>query len=218
MRTQPQSLIDSFDNTPKDGVWYLMGSNINAENIDIKPTDTAGTLSHKLSILGAELLIPTLKKYIAGKIKPQPQNNKKASYIKKLKKQDGHINWTKSAQVIERLIRAMTPWPSAYAYILDSRPAVATSVAKAMDVKKAMAGKRQIADNRLMFKIIEVEHKPVKINKYKIGELFLYNQKLAVQCGQNALVIKKVQLEGKKEMTAEEFIHGHKNLINTILY
>ncbi len=38
-QTQPQSLIDSFANTPKDGVWYLMGSNINAENIDPKPTD-----------------------------------------------------------------------------------------------------------------------------------------------------------------------------------
>ncbi len=179
------------------------GPILSQKAIIIKPTDTAGTLSHKLSIIGAELLIPTLKKYIAGKIKPQPQNNEKASYIKKLKKQDGHINWAKSAQITERFIQAMIPWPSAYAKIKNKKHL------------SAQAGKIK---NDLILKIIEVEHKPVKINKHKTGELFLYDKKLAVQCGQDALVIKKVQLEGKKEITAEEFIHGHKNLINTILY
>ena len=68
-----------------------------------------------------------------------------------------------------------------------------------------------------ILKISEVEHQPLKINKYKTGELFLDNNQLAVQCGEDALVIKKLQLSGKKEMLAEEFIRGHKNFIGKIL-
>lgn len=173
------------------------GPILSQKEIHIKPTDTAGTLYQRLSGLGAELLILTLKKYIAGEIKLKPQNSKKASYVKKLKKQDGHINWTKSAPVIERFIRAMTPWPGAYAKIKN---------------------KKQKIKNDLILKIIEVEHESVKINGHKTGELLLHNQKLAVQCGQDALIIRKVQLAGKKQITAKEFIHGYKNLINTILH
>jgi methionyl-tRNA formyltransferase len=148
------------------------------KTINIELTDIAGTLYKKLSFLAADLLIPTLRQYIDGKIKPEPQNEKQASFVRKLNKEDGHIDWSKSAKEIERFIRAMTPWPSAFSKIRNEK----------LEMK-----------NYILFKILEVEHKPISINQFKIGELFLYNKNLAVQSKKNALIIKKLQLAGKKE-------------------
>jgi methionyl-tRNA formyltransferase len=167
--------------------------------IDILPTDTTGSLYEKLSELGAKTLLPTLKEYIAGKIKPRPQNHSCASYVGLLKKQDGKIDWEKSAVKVERFIRAMTPWPSAFT-IIDART--------------------QTADDRnrnWILKILRAEYEPLKVNNYKVGELFSRGNKLAVQCGKDALIIKKLQLEGKKELTAEEFLRGYKKLIGCVL-
>ena len=70
---------------------------------------------------------------------------------------------------------------------------------------------------RRQVKIISVSLTPLKINDYKIGQTFLDNDQLAVQCGENALIIKKLQPEGKKEITAEEFLRGYKNIVDQIL-
>lgn len=168
------------------------------DKINIESGDTAGALYEKLSLLGAKILPVAIKKYIAGEIKPIPQNNAKASYVKRLKKQDGLIDWAKSAVEIERFIRAMAPWPSAYTITKN---------------------KKQKTKNSLMLKLLESEHEILQINKnkYKIGEIFLYNNKLAVQCGKDALIIKKLQLEGKKEMKSEDFIKGNNWIIGSIL-
>jgi len=69
----------------------------------------------------------------------------------------------------------------------------------------------------LLLKILDVEHLPRQINDYSVGELFLHNNKLGVQCGQDALIIKKLQLAGKRITNAEEFIRGHKNYFGLIL-
>lgn len=163
------------------------------EAILISPEDTSGSLFEKLAQLGAKILIPTLKKYINGEIKPIAQNNLKSSYVGLLKKEYGKINWKKTASELERFIRAMNPWPSAFTEFRI----------KNLEFR--------------IIKILEVEHEPLKINKYKIGEVFLYNGKIAVQCGQNSLVIKKLQLEGKKAMTSEEFLRGNKNFVGITL-
>ena len=179
------------------------GPILSQSRIKIKQTDNAGTLYDKLSQIGADLLVKTLKKYISGEIKPIAQDEKKASYVGMLKKKDGLINWSKSDEEIERFIRAMTPWPGAYAQV--------KSPAKS-------AGRRQSkVESYLMLKILETEYKPISINKYKIGELFLYANKLAVQCGKGALIIKKLQLAGKKQTTAEEFLRGHNDFIGIVL-
>lgn len=156
--------------------------------LNIKPNETAGTLYDKLSQLGSEQLITTLKKYIAGRIKPREQDESRAGYIGQIKKKDGLIDWSREAVEIERKIRAMTPWPSAWAYW-----------------------------NNKMIKILQVQQKSLEINSYKPGKTFLYNGGLAVQCGKDALIIKKLQLEGKKEMTSEEFSRGQKDFIGTVL-
>jgi len=141
----------------------------------------------KLSMLGASILIDTLLEYISGKIKPQIQNDSQASYIKMLKKEDGKIDWQKSALEIERMIRAYNPWPGTFT--------------------KNTNGK--------VIKIIDVDNNLLKTNNQKIGELFIDNNRLAVKCGQDALVILKLQIEGGKIISGQDFINGNSNLIGT---
>ena len=142
----------------------------------------------RLAELGAEILVPTLTDFIDGKIQPQIQDDAQASYVKTIDKEDGKIIWTKSAAEIERMIRAYNPWPGTYGKI----------------------------DGQTL-KIITVDQKILSINNYPAGTLFLEDKKLAIQCEQGALNILKLQLAGKKIMTAAEFINGNRNLIDKIL-
>lgn len=145
-------------------------------------------LSEKLAELGAKLLIEILPKWLNKEIKPKEQNHLKASYVKKIKKEDGHINWTKSAEEIERMTRAYWPWPSAYTKIKEK-----------------------------ILKIIDSEVLKIKHNK-KPGTVFLTkDKKLAVACGKNALILKEIQLEGRKKVKAKDFLNGHPEIINTLL-
>ncbi len=165
------------------------------KKIKLAKDETASSLHDKLAALGAGLLIKTLGRYTRGWIKPEKQKETEASYVKMIKKEDGHINWRKDAIEIERMIRAYNPWPGAYSYLSDE------------DLKI----------NRVLFKILAVRPQPLKINKYKIGQLFLYESALAVQCGQNALVVIKLQLEGKKVMEVDSFLRGNESIIGNVL-
>ncbi|MCK5212229.1 methionyl-tRNA formyltransferase [Candidatus Parcubacteria bacterium] len=160
------------------------------KSIPINATDTTGTLFDKISRLGAEILIPTLKDYIAGKIKPAPQNEAKANYVGQIKKADGQIDWNKPAIEIERFIRAMTPWPGAFAYAqAESR--------------------KQKAESRKIIKILAVSNKPLNINQYQPGEMFEYENGLAVQCDTDSLIIEKIQVAGKKPISGNDFVKGY---------
>jgi methionyl-tRNA formyltransferase len=78
-------------------------------------------LEEKLAELGGELLVETIPKWLAGGIKPQPQDHSQATYSKLIKKSDGEIDWNEPAEIIERKIRAFTPWPSAYTFVNGKR-------------------------------------------------------------------------------------------------
>jgi len=149
--------------------------------IPLNSTETLEFVHDKLSALGAEILIPTIDDFIAGKIKPIIQDESLATYVKTLSKDDGRINFNQSAQEIERMIRAYNPWPGTYGF-----------------------------NKQELIKIIEVDKIPLKINNYKVGELFIDSGRLTVQCGQDALVILRLQTAGKKVMTSGEFLRGHK--------
>jgi len=160
--------------------------------VNILPNETAETLHDELAKLGAMMLPETLKSFAAGEMELKPQDEKFVTYARELKKEDGKIDWAKPAIEIERMVRAYTPWPSTFA-ISDLRFSNKT------------------------IKVISVENTILSINKFKIGETFLDNNKLAVQCGDGALVIKKLQLEGGKPMNAEEFLRGHADFVGTVL-
>ena len=77
--------------------------------------DTTGSLTEKLSILGAEMLGDALPVYLSGEVTPIPQDEKLATYAPMLKKSDGHLDFGASAQSLARHVRAMHPWPGAFA-------------------------------------------------------------------------------------------------------
>jgi methionyl-tRNA formyltransferase len=81
----------------------------------IRADDTTATLAERLAHVGAALLVETLPAYLAGALAPQAQDNALATYAPQLKKEDGHLDFTQTAQTLERRLRAMTPWPGAFA-------------------------------------------------------------------------------------------------------
>lgn len=158
--------------------------------IKLEGDESLADVHDRLSELGAQSLVSTITDFIQGKMKPQVQDEKGASYIKTLKKEDGKIDWSKSATEIERLIRAYNPWPGSYA-ITDTE---GTTI-----------------------KILAVDHQVIKVNAHQTGQIFLFDKSLAVQCGQDALTILKLQLAGGRASTAEEFSRGHQDFIGRIL-
>ena len=92
-----------------------------AESIAIDSRDTAGTLERKLAALGGPLVVKTLKGLLDGTVRPVPQDERFASYARKITKEEGVVDWSKSAEEIARHVRAMSPWPSAYATFAGKR-------------------------------------------------------------------------------------------------
>jgi len=164
------------------------GEIIASEKLSIKDNVSFAGLSQQLSDLGANLLIKTLPDWIEGKIKAQEQNHNQATFCKLIKKEDGKIDWNKSAQEIERQIRAFRKWPESYTDF-----------------------------NGKVLKILEAGFENKKTD-YKIGEVFLdENKNLCVQTGNGILILNTVQLEGKNPVSAKEFLNGHKEIIGFIL-
>ena len=81
---------------------------------DIKPTDTSETLHDRLAVLGGKALIDALEKFKAGTLVPEQQDERLTCYAAKLTKQEGEVNWATSAELIERQVRGLSPWPVAY--------------------------------------------------------------------------------------------------------
>ncbi len=85
--------------------------------VPIDPDDTGETLSGKLSVIGARLLIETIAELKKGTLRPVKQDDSLATYAPMLKKEDGRIDWMRPAEEIRSLIRGMLPWPGAYTYL-----------------------------------------------------------------------------------------------------
>jgi len=142
-------------------------------------------LHNKLAELGAEIIGDAAVDWIDGKIKPVLQDESKATYTKKIKKEDGLIDWNEPAEIIARTIRAFEIWPTCYFFI-----------------KK----------NDKIFRIQILEAETVDnsdLTNKKIGQFFKLSGDLAIQTGQGILKIIKLKPEGKKIITGKEFIRGY---------
>ena len=82
----------------------------------IHPDDTAATLGERLAHLGATLLVETIPLYLAGEIRPQPQDEGKATYAPRLKREDGLLDFTRPAEELARQVRAFDPWPGTFTW------------------------------------------------------------------------------------------------------
>jgi methionyl-tRNA formyltransferase len=92
------------------------GDILSQRAIPIPSEDTAGTLGERLAVLGAELLIGTLPAFLRGELLPLPQEDALATYAPMLKKEDGRLDFTRSAEELARMVRAYNPWPGTYTF------------------------------------------------------------------------------------------------------
>ena len=161
------------------GVGLDTGDILSQSRIPIDKEDTGGSLFDKLADLGAELVVKTIEDIGEGRIRPCPQDEDKASYAKKIDKSMGRIDWNMDACEIERLIRALDPWPSAFSS-LEGRM---VKIWKAQTVPGTDAAPGRVTDVR------------------KDG--------ISVACGSGSLIIKEIQLEGKKRMPVHDFLLGY---------
>ncbi|MGZ4988833.1 MAG: methionyl-tRNA formyltransferase [Limisphaerales bacterium] len=158
------------------------GPIISQRAIRIEAEDNAATLHDKLAIVGAELLLPTLIDFAARKIPARPQDHAQATHVKKIKKEDGQLDWAQPARVLQNRIRAFTPWPGAFTFQKTNDKARLLKVWQA-----------EVAD---------AQGKPGTV-------LAADNSGIVVACGADALRIVRLQREGGRQMSAAEFLQGN---------
>lgn len=149
----------------------------------IDPEDTNITLNEKLSSLGAGALLEAIDIIEKKAAAPEKQDGSKATYAPKLKKEDGLIDWSEPAAVIHNKVRGFLPWPGAYTRY-----------------------------NGRTLKILKTETADAAGDDLEIGEVadIIKDKGIIVRTGSGDLLIKYLQLEGKKEMDADSFVRGHK--------
>ena len=146
--------------------------------IAVRPDDTSGLLHDRLAKIAPEALLESLELLAKGTAPRTRQDNAFATYARKLKREDGKIDWSDPADTIERQIRAFDPWPGAFMKF-DGRNLKIFSAA-----------------------IVALRGAP--------GEILRSEKELVVAAGEGALSLGEVQLEGKRRMTATEFLRGHR--------
>ena len=161
------------------------------EVVTIDEKETGETLHDKLSKVGSSLIVKTLDLLEKDEITYEKQDDSLSCYAKMLNKELGHIDWSKSAVEIERLIRGLNSWPSAYTSFQGK-----TLKLWEADVRKQEEASQSAAPGTV-----------VAVTKDEI----------TVACGCDFLVLKELQLEGKKRMTTKEFLLGRSMEIGTVL-
>ncbi|MGA2175674.1 MAG: methionyl-tRNA formyltransferase [Verrucomicrobiota bacterium] len=178
-----------LNNDPETGVTIMQmaagldtGGILSQSATPIGPDETAASLHDRLAVLGAELLVSTLPRYAAGEITPKPQDEARASYARKITKEDGRLDWLQSALALRNRVRAFTPWPGAYAFW-------------------TCQGRRRL------LKIWRAQTEP---RQGRPGEVLQADRAgLIIACGTDALRVDELQPESARRMSAPEFLAGH---------
>jgi methionyl-tRNA formyltransferase len=147
--------------------------------------DTAETLGPKLASIGAELMVETLRGLENGQVRPTPQDHAQATLAPILTKQDGRMDFTRSARDAFNRLRGFQPWPGAFTMFKG----------KTLQVHRAQPWQHAV--------------------KLTPGEVAVAGMRLLVGCGKDkntdtALELIEIQVEGKRRMTAQEFINGYR--------
>lgn len=156
--------------------------------VKIDPKETGGSLHDKLAVCGGKLIVETLKEIETNGIEPVKQDNEKSNYVGMIRKSLGNIDFTKSAVEIERLIRGLNPWPSAYTKLNG----------KTLKIWEADV----INEN--------YQGEPGEIVKATKDTLY-------IKTGKGIISVNQLQLEGKKRMDIDTFLLGNSIKEGTIL-
>ena len=158
--------------------------------ISISPRDNNGSLTEKLSLLAARLLSEVLVRCERGEVIPRPQNEALANWCGQVTKEDGQIDWELPAEDLWRRVRAFTPWPGCYTIWEGKQLKIIEAV--------PLAGGGTSGVGRVL-----------AWNQY--GDAF------GVSTGRGLLGVLAVQLEGKRAMSAAEFLRGQREFLGSIL-
>ncbi|GLQ32933.1 methionyl-tRNA formyltransferase [Litoribrevibacter albus] len=150
---------------------------------DILDTDTSASLHDKLAQQGGSLLVDAVAQLKEGALTAEPQEDAQANYAHKLTKEEGKIDWSDTAENIARKVRGLFPWPSAYTF---------------MDEQNIRIHQASVSDQTTSAEAGTV------IGSDKQG--------IYVATGDGVVCLEKLQLPGKKAMTAEQILNGNKDL------
>jgi methionyl-tRNA formyltransferase len=183
-----QAAISSGDRETGITVMYMdegldTGDILLQRSIDIRPDDTGGSLHDRLAKIAPQAILESLELLGRGRAPRVPQDNALATLAPKLNREHGRIDWSAPAEVIERKIRAFNPWPGAFTTI-------STNGTHNLKIFSAT--------------IVDLQGKP--------GEILRSEKELIIPAGDGALSLREVQLEGKRRMSAVEFLRGHSSV------
>lgn len=150
------------------------------KELPIDRRDTSQSLYDKLTVLGGQTIVEALKLLEQGMLVPRKQREEESCYVKMITKEMGRIDFSRDALSIERLVRGMIPWPSAYTLFRGKRMKIWEAVALEGDVSGLAAG-----------------------TVSAVGK-----EDFTVVTGRGFLQIRELQLEGKKRMSAHDFLLG----------
>ena len=151
------------------------------KTVPVDPKETGASLHDKLMQAGAELIVEALPGIASGKLIPEKQDEARATHVGRLDKSMGIIDWGKDARGIERLVRGLNPWPSAYT----------TLNGKTLKIWEADVVEEQSS------------HKPGTVET-------VHKDSVDIACGRGQLRIYTLQLEGKKRMSVKDFLLGYR--------
>ena len=184
-----------IDGEEKSGVTTMQmdegldtGDILLTEKVKLDPKETGGSLFDRLAEVGAKLCVHTIQAIEDGTAVYTKQNEAEATHVGMIKKQMGNIDWMQPAVTIERLIRGLNPWPSAYTKL------------NGKTLKIWRAAVETGGDAKDAGKVVTANKKELKI-----------------QTGDGILSLLEVQLEGKKRMDIEAFLRGYEVMEQTIL-
>ncbi|MFZ0591722.1 MAG: methionyl-tRNA formyltransferase [Bryobacteraceae bacterium] len=145
----------------------------------IYPDETASELSRRLAPAGAKLLIDAIKQIESGTARFEPQDAAQATYAPILKKEDGRVDWSRSATEIYNRLRGFAPWPGSYTTLRGQT----LQIYKARPIEAAAEGEP--------------------------GTLHVEKRRLLVTCGAGSLEVLELQMEGRKRMPIDTFLNGY---------
>jgi methionyl-tRNA formyltransferase len=152
----------------------------------IRSDDTRETLRERLAHLGADLLVEVLPAYLAGDLTPRPQSEEGVTYMEELRKEDGRLDWARSATELDRQVRAVTPWPGAFT---------------------TWRGRQ--------LKIVQAVPLPGWRGDGPPGTVVALADGAAVTTGEGALRLEEVQLAGRRVMDISAFLCGQRECVGS---
>ena len=156
------------------------GDIVLAHSLAIRRRETGGSLHDRLAALAPGVLAEAIPLFLRGEAPRTPQEEKVATYAPKLDRESGKLDWTQTCWHLDRVIRAMNPWPGAYATLPEG---------KRLKIHRALPMHRH---SGAPGQLVEITHRGMIIG-----------------CGEGSLLLFDVQLEGKRRMSALEFARGH---------